>query len=221
MQEQYPVGRNKYEIPTGRNIKKALTIREVGLISSFPLVEGSNEQRYRDYWMFSYNGNGMNIKDMASLKYKNISGDVIVFNRAKTKRKTKTNPQPITIFITEMMKSIIERWGNKPGKAEQYVFPILEDQLNAEQERAQVNQTTKQINKYIRRIAVQTGINENISTYTARHSFATVLKRSGASTEFISESLGHKNLKTTENYLADFETDVKRQWAEKLNNFNG
>ena len=158
---------------------------------------------------------------MASLKYKNISGDVIVFNRAKTKRKTKTNPQPITIFITEMMKKIIEKWGNKPGKSEQYVFPILEDELNAEQERAQVNQTTKQINKYIRRIAVQTGINENISTYTARHSFATVLKRSGASTEFISESLGHKNLRTTENYLADFETDVKRQWAEKLNNFNG
>jgi integrase len=46
------------------------------------------------------------------------------------------------------------------------------------------------------------------------------LKRSGASVEFISESLGHSNLKTTKNYLADFEMDKKKKWAEKLINFD-
>ena len=57
---------------------------------------------------------------------------------------------------------------------------------------------------------------DKISTYTARHSYATVLKRSGASIAFISEALGHSDAKTTENYLAGFEQEQRRKEAEKL-----
>ena len=60
---------------------------------------------------------------------------------------------------------------------------------------------------------------ENISTYTARHSYATVLKRSGANIAFISESLGHSDLKTTENYLDSFEDDTRLKNASELTNF--
>jgi integrase/recombinase XerD len=49
----------------------------------------------------------------------------------------------------------------------------------------------------------------NITTYTARHSFASVLKRSGANIAFIGESLSHRGLKTTESYLASFEKEVR------------
>ena len=55
-----------------------------------------------------------------------------------------------------------------------------------------------------------------ITTYTARHSYATVLKRSGANIAFISESLGHSDLKTTENYLASFETEEREKNAKLL-----
>jgi integrase len=57
---------------------------------------------------------------------------------------------------------------------------------------------------------------DRATTYTARHSFATVLKRSGASVEFISESLGHKNNQTTQNHLANFEDEEKKKWANML-----
>ena len=59
----------------------------------------------------------------------------------------------------------------------------------------------------------------NISTYTARHSFATVLKRAGANIAYISESLGHQDLKTTENYLASFEREERQRNAELLTQF--
>jgi site-specific recombinase XerD len=58
-----------------------------------------------------------------------------------------------------------------------------------------------------------------ISTYTARHSYASVLKRSGANIAYISESLGHSNLKTTENYLASFEKEERIKNAALLTNF--
>ena len=68
------------------------------------------------------------------------------------------------------------------------------------------------------RVAEALGI-DHISTYTARHSFATVLKRAGANIAYISESLGHQDLKTTENYLASFERDERQKNAELLTRF--
>ena len=63
-------------------------------------------------------------------------------------------------------------------------------------------------------------ISVNLTTYAARHSFATVLKRGGAKTSYISESLGHSNLTVTENYLACFEKEERIRNARLLTNFD-
>jgi integrase/recombinase XerD len=55
-----------------------------------------------------------------------------------------------------------------------------------------------------------------VTTYVARHSISTIMKRSGVSTEFIQEALGHTNIKTTENYLDSFEKEVKEELAGNL-----
>ncbi len=72
------------------------------------------------------------------------------------------------------------------------------------------------INDWMRKIRKKLGIEKNITTYVARHTFSTVMKRSGASTEFIQEALGHTNIKTTESYLDSFEKEVKKEFAGKL-----
>ncbi len=216
----YPFGKDKYTIPGGRNVKKALTHKEVGLIANYEIKDGTSTHRYRDYWLFSFLCNGMNVKDMAFLKYGSISGDVITFVRAKTQRETKGNLKHITLVITKEIGKIIDRWGNNPKTSNNYIFPILVEGLTAEQEYARIQQTTKLINKYIGDIAEAVGVSNKVTSYTARHSFATVLKRSGASLEFISESLGHNSLTTTESYLAAFEIEEKRKWAERLTQFS-
>ncbi len=71
----------------------------------------------------------------------------------------------------------------------------------------------------MKRIGAELGFEAKVTTYVARHSFATVLKRSGASVEFIRESLGHKDLKTTQNYLDSFEHSVKENFQKQLLNF--
>ncbi|MBL0051720.1 MAG: tyrosine-type recombinase/integrase [Bacteroidetes bacterium] len=55
-----------------------------------------------------------------------------------------------------------------------------------------------------------------MGTYAARHTFSTILKRKGVSTEFIKESLGHSSIVTTENYLDSFTDDVKLEYAQLL-----
>ena len=151
---------------------------------------------------------------MARLKYSNIDGDKIILVRAKTSDRVQEQTS-INIPITLNIQSIIDRWGIKPALPDQYVFDILKDGMTPQDEYRAVRQAYQTINKNMTRICKQLEI-DRATTYTARHSFATVLKRSGASIEFISESLGHKSKQTTMNYLADFEDAEKKKWANML-----
>ncbi|MEI6059431.1 MAG: site-specific integrase [Bacteroidota bacterium] len=217
--DSYPFGRGKFEIPAGRSVKKALTVQDVGKIFNYPALDGTTIQRQRDYWIFSYLCNGINMKDIARLRYRNIDKESITFIRAKTERKQRSNQKTVVIPLTTEIENIILRWGNQNISKDEYIFPILRDNLTPEKELALIQQAIKTLNKYLRRIALELKIEKDVSSYTARHSFATVMKRSGASTEFISESLGHSNLATTENYLASFEMETKRKLAKNLLKF--
>jgi integrase len=216
--DSYPFGKRKFEIPNGQNIKKAITLDEIKKIFDYECEQGASMQRAQDLWIFSYLCNGVNIKDIALLKYKNIDFDNerITFIRAKTERTSTVNLKPVIIVLLPEIKSIIDRWGNQPQYPDNYVFPIIIEEYSIGQQYARIKQTVKDINKYIDRIAKAVGITKKITTYTARHSFSTVLKRSGASIEFISESLGHSDIKTTESYLDSFEDDMKKEFANRL-----
>lgn len=71
----------------------------------------------------------------------------------------------------------------------------------------------------MKEIAKDLGIEKPITTYYARHSFATILKNSGAPVAMISQALGHSSLTTTQNYLAGFETDQLRDATSVLMKF--
>lgn len=217
-QQSYPFGKRKFQIPAGRNVKKALALDDIQKIFNYQ-PQTDNEAKSRDFWLFSYLCNGINMKDIARLKYGNVIGDKITFIRAKTERTSKKNFKSIVAILTPEAKEVIKRWGKLPAYPESYVFDILTEGVTPQQERKSVQQFTQTTNKNMKRIAAALGINENITTYTARHSFSTILKRSGAPIEFISESLGHHDLKTTESYLDSFEDDVKKQYAGFLTKF--
>lgn len=216
--EYYPFGLGKYQIPVSRNIKKALTLNEIGKLYNYPLKQFSYADRARDYWFFSYFCNGINMADIAKLKFKNVTSKSITFIRAKT-AKSRKEIKPIVAPVTEEIKRIIDKWSNPDKSPDNYVFPILEDGISAKLEKSKIKWIVKQTNKYMQDLAGELNIEEKITTYTARHSYSTVLKRSGVSTEFISESLGHSDLKTTENYLDSFEDDIKREYANFLTAF--
>jgi integrase len=216
--EYYPFGKRKYEIPASRNTKKALTLSDIGLIYNYQADPGSTAERMRDYWMFIYYCNGLNVKDMCRLKYSNVHDDFISFLRAKSER-TKKTVQEIRVPLNDEAKAIIKKYGNKAVNKDAYIFPVLQPGITPKRERELIQLQTRLINDHIKKIAADLGIKTNVTTYVARHSFATVLKRSGASVEFISEALGHSNLKTTQNYLASFEDDKKKEVARALTAF--
>ncbi|MEM9982891.1 MAG: site-specific integrase [Bacteroidota bacterium] len=213
----YPFGRNGYTPPQGKNIKKALTFSQIEQIYKYS-ADIEQEQYARDMFVFSYLCNGMNMKDVALLKFKNIAKDKIIFVRAKTSR-TKKQTKPIQCIITDEVQAIIDRWGNKAVHSDSFLFPILQPTDTPTEQAKKISQAIKTINKWLSRIADKLGIDQKVTTYTARHSFATVLKRSNTSTEFISEALGHTSLSTTESYLDSFEDQQLHETMKSLTNF--
>ncbi len=213
----YPFGeqKSKYSMPTSRNIKKALTVEEIAKIYNYEAPAGSTKEMAKDYWLFLYLCYGMNVKDFCLLKWSNLDGQMLYYNRAKTQR-SKKESKLISVALKPEAMEIIKKWGQSSISKDAYIFPHLKPKMSAEIERATYKQLTKTINVYIKRICTELGLNREVTTYFARHSFATVLKRAGASTEFISELLYHSNVVVTENYLDTFPKEHIQKQTEVL-----
>ncbi|MGN6165125.1 MAG: phage integrase SAM-like domain-containing protein, partial [Flavisolibacter sp.] len=144
----YPFGRRKYQIPTGRNIKKALQEDQLAKIY-FDLPANASEQKAKDFWFFCYYGNGMNPKDLLYLKNRNVQDDYICFIRAKTDRATRTDPRPIIVYITEDMWKVIQRWRNPDQSPDAYLFSLMDATLSPLHQYELVTNFTKFINDHM------------------------------------------------------------------------
>jgi site-specific recombinase XerD len=217
----YPFGKEKslYTIKNPPARKIALTTKELVLVFNYDAFETNAENYFVDLWKFSYLCCGMNVKDMCNLKYSNIVRDKIYYKREKTKR-SNYNGKEIVIPVSKEIRAILDKWGQKPNEANNFVFPVLKKNLTPEHFEAKTKQVTKQILTYINRIGKKVGIDVRIYTYTARHSYATHLMRHGAPTMFISKQLGHSNMKTTAAYLENFEERQIDKWQSKVTDFD-
>lgn len=210
-----PFSEGRFTIQNGEGRKLALTLSQIKLYANYS--GNGTLERYRDLWMFIYLCNGINVADLIRLRFSNIHNGEICFIRQKTRRTTKTLKE-IRAVITPKMQEIIDRWGNKPAP-NAYIFPILKGGESEAEIDYRCQTFITLMNIHTKKLGKLLGIG-NITTYTARHSFATVLKRSGANIAYISESLGHSNLKITENYLASFEREERERNAALLTNFD-
>lgn len=193
----YPFHNYKVSKLNKATAKRALTKDDVRRIMEY---EGKSqmERLAIDIFTFSYLCAGINFIDMAKLKYSNIQENQLVYNREKTKKL-------IITPLQERAKRIIEKYND--GKSA-FVFPILSNFHSSDVQVAnRLHKVLANLNKHLKAIGVKLKLPIPLTTYVARHSFATVLKRAGVSTSIISESLGHSSEKITQVYLDSFDKE--------------
>jgi len=193
--EYYPF--KKYKVSKHREptIKRAITKDDINKVIAF---RGNTPYQCLsvDIFTFSYYMGGINFVDIAHLTEKNIIDNQLVYKRKKTKKLIRLPLQPKAI-------ELIEKYRKEDGA---YLFPILSTFHETEvQKMNRVRKVIKKINRELREIGRELNIPVNLTTYVARHSFATVLKRSGVNIGIISECLGHSEISTTLIYLDSFE----------------
>ena len=176
-----------------------------------PALRNTQErlQLAKDLFLFSYYCGGINFVDIAMLKWVNIGTDMdekprLTYTRQKTGGKFSIRLIPHALAILERYK--LDRTSNPKT----YVFPVLNTTLHktASQIHNRCNKVMGQVNVDLKTIGTGEGITTPLTTYVARHSFATALKRSGVATGIISEAMGHSDERTTQIYLSEFDTDL-------------
>lgn len=205
--------KKKYAPPAPTNVKKAL---DPDILAKLYYYEAPLRamQQAKDFWVLSYLLNGMNMKDILNLRVSNMQGDLITYERIKTAN-TKETPTTIKASVKADAMAIIRKYRIPSIKPDAYLFPFLNDTMDAEMKHSRVQSFVHNMNKNLKKICKELGI-PSITTYSARHTFATILKNSGVSAEFISEALGHSDLKTTKNYLDSFGEKAIHQTTDVL-----
>ena len=103
----------------------------------------------------------------------------------------------------------------KGKKAEDYIFPVIKRENPAKQER-EINWERQRYNRGLKTIQELCGIEQKLTTYVSRHSFATQAMLHNIPLEAISAMLGHSKLNTTQIYLKSLPTTILDDYNEKL-----
>ena len=199
---------SKFDIKTK---KRAITKEDILKIMNLDLLIESESIRFsRDAFIFSYLCGGINFTDIANLKMDNIVDNRLQYTRQKTGKK-------ISLVISKAAIELMTTYRNNKS-LDNYVFPILDIKKHRteQQKRNRIHKILVRTNKDLKQIAELAEINMNLSTYVARHSFATILKNSGVNIALISEALGHSDLSTTQIYLDSFENSQVNEAMKHL-----
>lgn len=211
----YPFGPGKFRIKQARKSNKALSDEDLkALLNSDPETE--DQEKAKAFFFFSYFCNGMNVKDIVLLRHAQIKNDEFSFYRSKTKT-TDSIQKEIKVCLNDYTKMVINEFGNKPnGSSKQLVFPVINEFDSKETIYKKIKAFTRFINQHIKKLAISVGVTGEISTYYARHSYATGLIREGLPIAFLQELLGHSDAKTTQLYLNGFTDKSRRDAADYI-----
>jgi integrase/recombinase XerD len=236
--ESYPFARkqtdrSKYKIKRGSGRKgEALSIEQLQKFIALSPDPISLEYEAKQYWLFSFFCQGMNMKDIFLLKYQDIKGESIQYVRAKTKD-TEAQESVMLVPLSESIRQIIVKLGNPEKRPANYVFPVIPngiastvqrrtENIKSQAERIDeiIRQKIKMINARIKNLCISSedpNLKDlKITTYWARHTYASLLKEAGESVELIRELLGHSDIRTTEAYLKRFDFNKKKAVNEKI-----
>ena len=194
--------------------KRAIDKDDIQRLIDLEIAEGhTTEYRRlaRDLFLFSYFTAGMNFGDIARLRYKDIIKGRVHYTRHKTQKL-------LSFQLTPYALEIIEQYRVPQHAPENYIFPILDryQHQSAQQIFNRLHKVLRKVNRELKTLGEQIGLEMPLTTYVARHTFATVLKRSGVNIAIISESLGHSDLSTTQIYLDSFENEQIDQAMQNL-----
>lgn len=182
----------KAQTRPAKTVKRALSREDLQALANLKLEDAPELKFARDLYLFSFYAQGMAFVDIVLLKKSDIYNGVLTYSRHKSK-------QFIRIAVTPQMQELMDKYETE-GK---YVFPIIRD--NSSSEYTQYRLALGRINRHLKRIAAMIDVKIPLTTYTARHTWATLARDCGAPVSVISAGLGHTSEEMTRIYLKEFD----------------
>ena len=154
-------------------------------------------QQTLQYFVLMFLLRGMPFVDMVYLKKKDLKHNTISYRRMKTGR-------PLVVEMEEPALLLLNTLSNK-NDSSPYLFPFLHHPDGSEKAHKEYRTALKSFNNRLEAIGKELGIQQKITTYTARHTWVTIAFTCNISSAIISQSVGHSSIKVTEIYLKPFQ----------------
>ena len=181
--------------------KRSVPESDIKKLSRLNLKPSSFESLVRDLFIFSFYALGMPFVDLAFLKKNQIKDDKLIYYRHKT-------GQSITIKLEPCMKDILRRY---LSDSREYVFPIIKSP-DEDKAYAEYQIMLNRYNKKVKKLAQMAGIENRLTSYTPRHTWASLAYNNCIDLHVISKALGHTNPQTTLTYIRQID-DVRLEEA--------
>lgn len=190
-----------FEIVSKQPVEKTkLSIKQIKSIKDLTLERGSTLWHSRNYFLYSFYNAGIRFGDLCTLRWDNLIDGRLVYKMHKTGGHKSINQLPPMQRILDYYRDL----DNDTG----YIFPILDKEHSDEFElKRRISSKNVLVNRDVKELAKKAGIQANVSFHVSRHSFAHHALKNKMDLYSISKSLGHADLKTTEQYLKSFDED--------------
>lgn len=178
--------------------KRAISIDAIKAIRKLNLENNPALAFARDMFMLSLYLQGMAFVDIAYLKKSDIRNGQLQYSRKKT-------GQALTISWEKPMQEIVDAYSHLT-KDTPYLLPVITTQDGTE--RKQYEKAEHNVNRNLKKIGEMAGLHIPLTTYVARHSWASIMRDMGNDITVVSKGLGHEDIKTTQIYLSTIDTAV-------------
>lgn len=180
--------------------KRALTAEQMEQLRNTDFsVLTLRQQQVLTYFLLMFMLRGMPFIDLAHLRKSDLR------NRRITYRRHKTGKLMVVDVPPDAMR-LLQKYRDKTDS--EYLFPLLHDGLFMEEHHHRYQETLRHFNRELARLMKQLLPGVSVSSYTARHTWATLAYHSGVPVGLISQSLGHSSIRVTMTYLKPFDAEV-------------
>ena len=173
------------------------------------LLSGVNPamQRARHFFILMFLMRGMPFVDLAYLRKSDLHGNVITYRRRKTGR-------PLSVTLTNEAMRIVRMYMNQDVHSP-YLFSFLRSPEGTMEAYREYQLALRSFNRQLLILGEFLGIPNRLSSYTARHTWATTAYYCEVHPGIISQAMGHSSITVTETYLKPFQ-NKKIDEANKL-----
>lgn len=180
--------------------KRALTAEQMEQLRNTDFsVLTLRQQQVLTYFLLMFMLRGMPFIDLAYLRKSDLR------NRRITYRRHKTGKLMVVDVPPDAMR-LLQKYRDKTDS--EYLFPLLHGGLFMEEHHHRYQETLRHFNRELARLMKQLLPGVSVSSYTARHTWATLAYHSGVPVGLISQSLGHSSIRVTMTYLKPFDAEV-------------
>lgn len=199
VEKEFVKQRNPFKnVYTGvdKTAKRALPLSTIRRIKNLDLTRLPKLEFARDMFLFSFYTRGMSFIDMAFLKKTDLQNGYLKYRRRKTK-------QQLFIRWEKCMQEILDKH-NAPESP--YLLPIIK--VAEQNERKQYGNALREVNNKLKEVAKTICLPIPLSTYVARHSWASIARSKNIPISVISEGMGHDSEMTTQIYLSSLDSSA-------------